>query len=452
MLKRDGHGPIAAHHPRSSFRRIIVKTAARRLDGATRPTSRASSSEAKGYNAQARLNGHPARVWRSSFAPGADALRTAELVKAEVARQAKAFPAGYRYAFPQDSTDFVRLSIEEVVQERCSRPLCSWSSSCSFFCSRGVRRSFRQLRCRSSCSVRSACSRFFGFTVNTLTLFANGARDRVAGRRCDRRWWRNVERVMREQPGISAREATIRSMDEIPDCAHCDCTGALGGVPADGNFFGGSRCEIYRQFLHHHVAAMVLFGGRGAGALARTRRDAAEAAECGAGSAPRRGCAAYSTRLAGAFFEGFESLADRYRNLGQARAGSPHTGHGGVSAARRCSGSGVPVSAGRAFCRWKIKAGPRFSTPWPPGATMPRTMQAVRKIENYFLTEERQDVPTVFAIVGQSNAGAGQNAGRGFVALAPWSVRKARHAARPQSHGVATAKNRRPVADASSSR
>src|SRR5215470_5899307 len=60
----------------------------------------------------------------------------------------------------------------------------------------------------------------------------------------------------------------------------------------------------------------------------------------------------------------------------------------------------------------------------PPGATMPRTLQAARQIERYFMTQESKDVPTVFAIVGQSNAGAGQNAGRGFVALAPWDERK----------------------------
>ncbi len=40
------------------------------------------------------------------------------------------------------------------------------------------------------------------------------------------------------------------------------------------------------------------------------------------------------------------------------------------------------------------------------------------------MTEEAKDVPIVFAIVGQSQAGAGQNAGRGFIALAPWDERK----------------------------
>ncbi len=37
-------------------------------------------------------------------------------------------------------------------------------------------------------------------------------------------------------------------------------------------------------------------------------------------------------------------------------------------------------------------------------------MAAVKQIEQYFMTEEAKDVPIVFAIVGQSQAGAGQNA------------------------------------------
>ena len=54
----------------------------------------------------------------------------------------------------------------------------------------------------------------------------------------------------------------------------------------------------------------------------------------------------------------------------------------------------------------------------PPGATETRTLAVVKEIEQYFLNDEKENVPIIFAIVGQSQAGAGQNAGRGFVALA----------------------------------
>jgi multidrug efflux pump len=60
----------------------------------------------------------------------------------------------------------------------------------------------------------------------------------------------------------------------------------------------------------------------------------------------------------------------------------------------------------------------------PPGATLPRTLEVVEKVEQYFLNEEKRDVPIVFLILGQSQAGSGQNAGRGFIALAPWDQRE----------------------------
>src|SRR3954467_15656381 len=92
------------------FKRIIVKT---QRDGSMVRLSDVARVElgSEGYTNQARLNGHPGSGMAIQLAPDADALKTAELVKAEVARQSKAFPAGYRYAFPLDSTDFVKLSI-----------------------------------------------------------------------------------------------------------------------------------------------------------------------------------------------------------------------------------------------------------------------------------------------------------------------------------------------------
>src|SRR5207244_4235218 len=66
------------------------------------------------YNIISRLNGHPGTGIAIQLAPGADALKTAELVRAEVQEQSKGFPPGFRYAFPQDSTAFIKLSIEEV--------------------------------------------------------------------------------------------------------------------------------------------------------------------------------------------------------------------------------------------------------------------------------------------------------------------------------------------------
>ena len=50
------------------------------------------------------------------MAPGADALKTAEAVKAEIARVAKGFPPGLKIAYANDTTDLIKLSIDEVVK------------------------------------------------------------------------------------------------------------------------------------------------------------------------------------------------------------------------------------------------------------------------------------------------------------------------------------------------
>ena len=67
----------------------------------------------------------------------------------------------------------------------------------------------------------------------------------------------NVERVMREEPGISPRDATIQSMGEI-QTALIAIALVLSAVFLPMAFFGGSVGVIYRQFSITIVASMVL--------------------------------------------------------------------------------------------------------------------------------------------------------------------------------------------------
>ena len=96
------------------FAKIVVKTMA---DGSTvhlRDVARIELG-AENYGVVSRLNRHPGAGLSVSLSPGADALSTAERVKAEVERRSAEFPAGYEFAFPQDSTIFIEKSIEDVV-------------------------------------------------------------------------------------------------------------------------------------------------------------------------------------------------------------------------------------------------------------------------------------------------------------------------------------------------
>ncbi len=71
---------------------------------------------AEDYSTSSRVNTHPGAGIAVLLAPGADALKTAVLVKGEIARQAKSFPPGFKVAYANDATDFIKLSIHEVVK------------------------------------------------------------------------------------------------------------------------------------------------------------------------------------------------------------------------------------------------------------------------------------------------------------------------------------------------
>jgi multidrug efflux pump len=416
------------------FRRIIVKT---QRDGSMVRLSDVARVElgSEGYTASARLNGHPGSGMAIQLAPDADALKTAELVRAEVQRQSKSFPAGYRYAFPLDSTDFVRLSIEEVVITLIEAIalvvivmfvfLETWRATL-------IPAIAVPVVLLGTFGVLAA----FGFTINTLTLFAMVL---AIGLLVDDAIVvvENVERVMREEPGITAREATIRSMDEI-QTALIAIALVLSAVFLPMAFFGGSVGQIYRQFSITMVAAMVLSVVVAlvlSPALAATllRPPSAELA------ARRKRVTRVMHRYGDVFFNWFERLSDRYRDSVRMVLDRPKQFMGIyvvligllVVVFAWLPTSFLPVEdQGRAQIQYSL----------PPGATMPRTMQAVREIENYFMTEESRDVPVVFTIVGQSQAGAGQNAGRGFVALAPWDKRKGKEQSADSITRRATAK------------
>src|SRR5678815_2317576 len=97
------------------FRQIIVKadpSGARVLLGDVARVELGADN----YSARIRANGHPGAGIGINLEPGANALRTANLVKAKVAAIAPRMPAGYQYAFANDTSDFIKLSVTEVVK------------------------------------------------------------------------------------------------------------------------------------------------------------------------------------------------------------------------------------------------------------------------------------------------------------------------------------------------
>jgi multidrug efflux pump len=72
--------------------------------------------DAQSYDVSSRYNGQPAAGIGIQLASGANAVATAEAVRATIERLEPSFPANLKAVYPFDTTPFVRISIEEVVK------------------------------------------------------------------------------------------------------------------------------------------------------------------------------------------------------------------------------------------------------------------------------------------------------------------------------------------------
>ena len=400
------------------FRRIIVKTQA---DGAKVTLADVARVElgSENYTALSRLNGHPAVGLAVSLAPGADALKTAEIVKAEVERRSKSFPAGYKYAFPRDSTPFITLSIHEVVKTLVEAIILVVIVMFVFL------RSWRATLIPALAVPVVLLGTFgvlavMGYSINTLTLFGMVL---AIGLLVDDAIVvvENVERVMHEEEGISPRDATIKSMAEI-QTALIAIALVLSAVFLPMAFFGGSTGVIYRQFSITVVSSMILSVFVAlilTPALTATLLKAPDKEAHKTASGWRGKVAEWGHR----FGEWFERLSDRYRGKVATVLEHPKRmmlGFAVLVAVLVVVFLRLPTS----FLPTEDQGVAQLQYTLPPGATQPRTQAAADAIYRYFKSKEPTNVPIVFTVSGQGQGGAGQNAGRGFIALADWDERK----------------------------
>ncbi|HQH28359.1 MAG TPA: efflux RND transporter permease subunit, partial [Oligoflexia bacterium] len=68
------------------------------------------------YDIQAFYNGKPSAAMAIRQAPGANALDTADAVKKRLEEMSRFFPPGMKVIYPYDTTPFVKVAINEVVQ------------------------------------------------------------------------------------------------------------------------------------------------------------------------------------------------------------------------------------------------------------------------------------------------------------------------------------------------
>ena len=412
------------------FRNIILKTTP---DGAAVRLSDVGWVElgAENYSALSRVNQHPGAGVAVNLAPGADALATAELVKAQVAQVAKNFPAGIEYRFVNDSTNFIKLSVEEVVKTLIEAVILVVIVMFVFL------QSWRATLIPTIAVPVVLLGTFAvfylaGFSINTLTLFGLVL---AIGLLVDDAIVvvENVERLMEEDPSLSPRDATIKSMDEIT-VALVAIALVLSAVFLPMAFFGGSTGVIYRQFSLTIVSAMVLsvvvalvLSPALTTTLLKQKKQDENGDHVEDGVLARRfpKVAHFFARARDNFNNWFDRTSDRYVDSIKAIVARKwlflaiYVGLVALLAVlflRMPTGFLPTEDQGLAQIQFQL----------PPGATQNRTLEVQKEIERYFATAEGNNVETMLTVSGVGGGGApgGQNTGAGFLALKDWSLRE----------------------------
>ncbi|MYN18484.1 efflux RND transporter permease subunit [Rugamonas sp. FT107W] len=392
------------------FGAILLKTASSGATVHLRDVARMELGS-ENYNVLARYNGKPATGVAIKLATGANALDTANAVKARIAVMEKQFPAGMKAVIAFDTTPFVKLSIEEVVKTLVEAVILVFLVMYLFL------QNFRATLIPTMAVPVVLLGTFailsaLGYSINTLTMFAVVL---AIGLLVDDAIVvvENVERVMTEE-GLSPIEATRKSMGQISG-ALVGIAMVLSAVFVPMAFFSGSTGVIYRQFSVTIVSAMVL-----SVLVAMVFTPAL----CATLLKPvAKGHAAINTGFFGWFNRSFDRSSLKYQ--------------GWVGALLNRSGRSLVMYAlllavlAFVFVRLPTSFLPEedqgvlFSQiQLPTGATQQRTLKVIEKVEQHFLTEEKDSVASVFAVAGFSFSGNGQNTGIAFVRMKDWSERK----------------------------
>ncbi len=198
----------------------------------------------KTYGFNATFNGKPTVPIGIFLEPGANALDTVAAVRAKMNELAKAFPGDLAYKIPLDTTDFVRISIDEVLKTLLEAMVLVVLVIFVFL--QKPRATLVPLIAIPVALIGALAGLYLaGMSINLLTLFgfvlAIGivVDDAIIV-------IENVERLMREEQ-LPARAAAIKAMEQVtgPIIA---TTLVLLAVFIPVAFIPGLAGEMYRQF------------------------------------------------------------------------------------------------------------------------------------------------------------------------------------------------------------
>ena len=211
---------------------------------------------AQTYDINTTLNGKPGVGIPIFLQTGANALDTAKGIKEKMAELKGRFPKGMDFEIPYDTSNFVKASMKEVFKTLGEAMLLVVIVVFLFL------QSWRATLIPIIAVPISLIGTFaglylFGFSINTLTLFAMVLSigivvdDAIVV-------LENIERLMAEEK-LSPIQAAIKSMEQV-SAAVVAIVLVLCAVFVPVAFMGGIAGELYRQFAVTVAIAVVISG------------------------------------------------------------------------------------------------------------------------------------------------------------------------------------------------
>ena len=368
------------------------------------------------YDVQAYYKGLPAAGLAIRQAAGANALQTADNVKAKMEELSRFFPSGMKVIYPYDTTPFVRVAINEVVKTLLEAIVLVFLVMYLFM---GNMRAtlIPTIAVPVVLLGTFAVLGIFGFSINMLTMFAMVL---AIGLLVDDAIVvvENVERIMSEE-GLSPKEATRKSMDQITS-ALIGIGLVLSAVFGPMAFFPGSTGVIYRQFSVTVISSMLLSV---LVALILTPVLCATLLKpVPKGHEPAENAVWFLRPFFSWFDRHFARSRDIYMHLVRRSI---------VNKARYLAIFALIVAAmGILFLRMPTAYLPdedqgtlMVQAMLPANSTLEQTDEVLGRVRNYFLDHEKEAVEAIFTVSGISFSGRGQNAGFSFVKLKDWDLR-----------------------------
>ncbi|OGS80473.1 MAG: multidrug efflux RND transporter permease subunit [Gallionellales bacterium GWA2_59_43] len=384
------------------FGDIIVRT---NPDGSTLRVKDVARVElgAEDYSVRARIDGQPAAGIAIRLTPDANALQTVAAVKSRMTELEKFFPKGVDWVVPYETSQFIDISIREVMKSLVEALLLVVLVMYLFL--GNVRATLIPAIVIPIALVGALVGLYLmGYSINVLTLFAMVL---AIGIVVDDAIVvvENVERIMTTE-GLSARDATRKAMDQIVG-AIIAITLVLMAVFIPMAFFSGSTGAIYRQFA---VTLVLTMGFSALMALTLTP-------------------ALCATMLR-------HKVAEKRSKFGEFFLRFTHGYTGMVGKVISRTGryllvyAAILLAVGGLFAKLPGSFLPEEDQGYfisiiqlPAGATQDRTLEVLSQVEQFYL--KQPEVERVVGVAGFSFFGRGQNAAITFVRLKGWDERKA---------------------------